>query len=43
MWNEAVQLLPMSRINQPFIELVLHKDLELLPLFPEVVIESKSI
>lgn len=42
-WNEAVQLLSMSCINQPFIELVLHKDLELLPLFPEVVIESKSI
>lgn len=42
-WNEAVQLLPMSCINQPFIELVLHKDLELLPLLPEVVIESKSI
>lgn len=32
MWNEAVQLLPMSCINQPFIELVLHEDLELLPL-----------
>lgn len=30
--HKTVQLLPMSRINQPLIKLILHKYLELLPL-----------
>lgn len=36
--HEAVQLLAMSRTNQPLIKLVLHKHLELLPLLPKISI-----
>lgn len=40
--DQAVQLLPVPRLNQPLIEFVLYQGLELFPLIPETETSSRK-